>query len=352
MTRRRDSTVSDNSSIEWTDATWTPIRARNALGKWFCQKISPGCENCYASTFNRRMGGQPYAVVNPEVARALVEAGEIYLDEDALLKPLSWRKPRRVFLSSMTDVFGEWVPDEWLDEIWAMMALARRHTFQVLTKRPRRMRDYLTAFGHTFRVADAMCRLRPDFASGTGPFRDHAGPTFPLSNVWLGVSVESDAYAWRAKVLSEIPAAVRFVSAEPLLGPLPSLDFGVVERDYSAGTVLEAGWPKTTIHFLIVGGESGGPAERRLVERCARWDHVPHTELCSTCTDQRGVFSPAPNNYVPKIDAVQWVRDLRDRATAAGVAFHFKAWGGPHSKAAGRELDGRTWDEFPGGIHA
>lgn len=132
------------SDIEWTDETWTPFRAwgneREALG-WACEKVSEGCQHCYAETINRRLGtGLPYSVKAVEKS-----GGEHYLDEKALLKPLSWKKPRRIFVSSMTDIFGEWVPFEWLDRVFAVMALTPQHTYQLLTKRPERMREYVSA---------------------------------------------------------------------------------------------------------------------------------------------------------------------------------------------------------------
>ncbi len=269
--------MSDRSAIEWTDATWNPIRARGELGRHFCLKISDGCTNCYASSFTRRLGGRPYDAANSLSIAGAAEAvrrRDIYLDEQALTLPLKWKRPRRIFVASMTDLFGEWVPTGWLERIFDVMTSYNEHghTFQVLTKRPARMRTFLTNYPRW--------------------------QTAPRSRdtIWLGVTVESDAYAWRAKMLAEIPAAVRFVSAEPLLGPLPSLHLDRID-------------------WLIVGGESGGPLERRLVRSSEQ--------------------------------SLSWVRDLRDRAQAAGVAFLFKQWGGPTPKASGRLLDGRDWLEFP-----
>ncbi len=255
--------MSDRSSIEWTDASWNPIRGI-APNRHMCRKISPGCDNCYASSMNYRFGGQEYKFEGARV-------GEVRLDEKALQAPLTWKEPRRVFVCSMTDLFGEWVPGTWILRVFEVMAQAPQHQFQVLTKRPGHMRDFVT---------DLYERLWDD---------PDKSPMGPLPNVWLGTSIELDRYTWRANVLRECPAAVRFVSAEPLLGPLPSLDL-------------------TGIDWLIAGGESG----------------VGHRPC-----------------------QAEWVGDLRDRSMGAGTAFFFKQWGGRTHAAAGRMLDGRTWDDYP-----
>jgi protein gp37 len=257
--------MADKTGIQWTDATWNPVTG--------CSKVSPGCANCYAETMalTRLTGkpGYPGLPWTPENA-----AENVVLRPDRLDQPLRWRQPRRVFVNSMSDLFHEQVPDEYIGRVWLTMMKARRHTFQVLTKRPERMRDYL--IDDDWQTAR---RLGP-----AGP-----GKAWVAPNVWLGTSIENDRWTSRADHLRETPAAVRFLSAEPLLGPLPSLDL-------------------TGIDWLIVGGESGAK-------------HRP-------------------------IDP-DWVRDLRDRAVAAGVAFFFKQWGGRTPKARGRLLDGRTWDEYP-----
>lgn len=260
--------MSDNTAIEWADATWNPIRGVGA-NKWMCAKISAGCDNCYASTFNRRMGGQHYPT-QAGVVRGAAQV-ETRLHEKAFEDMRRWRKPRRVFVCSMTDLFGEWVPDEWLRRIFDAMIRyeGRQHTFLVLTKRPRRMVDW---WG---RWAVPM----------GGDWTRH---------IWLGVTVERDELAWRAneclhalKSLNAPPTT--FVSAEPLLGPLPSLDLRSVD-------------------WLITGGESG-------------------------------------QNY-RSLD-LGWVRDLRDRCQEGGVAFFHKQHGGLTPKKNGRLLDGREWSEFP-----
>lgn len=246
----RERNVSDKSGIEWTEATWNPVTG--------CSKVSPGCAHCYAETLSLRFGWstRPWTPAN--------EAENVVLHPERLDAPLRWRRPRLVFVNSMSDLFHEQVPDDFIERVFATMAAASRHTFQVLTKRPAAMASW-------FQRADSRWRRNP------------------LPNVWLGVSIENDRWVQRADILRDTPASVRFVSAEPLLGPIDGLNL-------------------SNIDWLIVGGESG-------------FGHRPIT--------------------------VGWVRDLRDRARAADVAFFFKQWGGRTPKAGGRSLDGRTWDEFP-----
>jgi protein gp37 len=261
--------VSDKSAIEWTDATWNPFRGFNE-NRWMCRKVSPGCDQCYASRLNQRFGGRAYPT-EAEVNADPAGWRGARLDEKALSQPLHWRQPRMIFVCSMTDLFGEWVPDEWIDRVFSVMALSPQHTYQVLTKRPKRMAGVIDRLGIGY-------GRHPLYAD-----------EWPLPNVWLGTSIELDRYAWRASSLRAAPAAVRFISAEPLLGPLPSLNLD-------------------GISWLITGGESGR-------------GHRPCDE--------------------------DWVRDLRDHCQSAGVAFFHKQWGGLTPKAGGRLLDGRTWDEFP-----
>ena len=241
--------MSQKSTIEWTDATWNPTTG--------CSVVSPGCANCYAETLSLRFGWskKPWTPQNA--------AENVVLHPERLNKPLSWRQPSMVFVNSMSDLFHELIPFEYVDRVFETMATADKHTYQILTKRPERMRDYM---------------LRSEDAQNE-----------PLPNVWLGTSIENDRHVFRADILRETPAAVRFISAEPLLGPLPSLDL-------------------TGIDWLIVGGESGSGAR-------------------------------AMN--------AAWVKDLRDRAVEAGTAFFFKQWGGRTPKAGGRMLDGREWSEYP-----
>lgn len=234
--------VADRSAIEWTEATWNPVTG--------CSKVSPGCAHCYAETFAERWRGVP--------CHPYEQGFDLKLWPGRLDVPLGWRRPRMIFVNSMSDLFHEDIPDEYVGRVFDVMARADWHTFQVLTKRE-----------------DRLAALAPDL------------PWPP--NVWMGVTIENRRFVHRADRLRQVPAAVRFISAEPLLGPLERLDL-------------------TDIDWLIAGGESG-PRHRRI--------------------------DPA------------WVRDLRDRCTAGGVAFFFKQWGGRTPKSGGRTLDDRTWDELP-----
>lgn len=252
--------MSDKSTIEWTEATWNPVTG--------CSKVSPGCANCYAETLSLRYG---YSKLPWTPANA---AENVVLHPERLRQPLKWRRSRLIFVNSMSDLFHELVPFDYIDRVFEIMEHSPQHTFQVLTKRPERQREYMS-----YRVKRA--------AMGN----QDLGPPFEsvLPNVWLGTSIENDRWVTRADDLRATWAAIRFLSLEPLLGPLPSLDL-------------------TGIDWAIVGGESGS-------------GHRP-------------------------IQA-EWIRDLRDRCNVAGVAFFFKQWGGHTPKAGGRILDGRTWDEMP-----
>ncbi len=235
--------MSDKSAIEWTDATWNPVTG--------CDKVSPGCKYCYAEALAKRL----QRMGNPRYANGF----ELTLHPDKLAQPLRWKRPRRIFVNSMSDLFHEAIPEEFIRRVFDVMGMAHWHIFQILTKRSAR----LAALGP---------RLR-----------------WP-PNVWQGVSVEDERYTSRIAHLRQVPAALRFLSVEPLLGPIPDL-------------------PLDGIHWVIVGGESG-----------------PHHR---------------------PIDP-EWVRQIRDHCLAAGVPFFFKQWGGLTPKAGGRELDGRFWDEMPG----
>lgn len=236
--------MADRTHIEWTDATWNPVRG--------CTKISPGCKHCYAETFAERFRG---------VAGHPFEQGfDLRLVPEKLQEPLRWREPRRVFVNSMSDLFHEDVPAEFIRRTFGVMASARRHTFQILTKRSERLLDL-----------------------------SHVLP-WPR-NVWMGVSVESARYVYRVDHLRTVPAALRFLSLEPLLGPIDDL-------------------PLDGIGWVIVGGESG---------RAAR----------------------------PM--SLAWARRIRQRCRAAGVPFFLKQLGGRRSKRGGEEaiLDGKLWRVFP-----
>lgn len=236
--------MSDRTAIEWTEATWNPITG--------CTKVSAGCDNCYAETFAERfrgVAGHPYE-----------QGFDLRLWPNRLEQPMRWRRPRMIFVNSMSDLFHERVPEDFIKAVLDVIAATPHHTYQALTKRPGRM-------------ASLLGRLQPT----------------PLSNLWMGTSIEADRFAWRADRLRDADAVVRFLSLEPLLGPLPSLS-------------LEG------IDWVITGGESG-PRHRPMDE--------------------------------------SWVTDIRDQCGARGVAFFFKQWGGRIPKAGGRTLEGRTWDEMP-----
>jgi protein gp37 len=234
------------SSIEWTDETWNPVTG--------CLKVSPGCKHCYAERFAERFRGVP---------RHPYEQGfDPSLRPNRLDQPLSWRTPRMVFVNSMSDLFGDFVPDEYLARVFQVMRSTPQHTYQVLTKRAERLRTWTS--GQKW-LATA-------------------------KHIWLGVSVENKKHGVpRIDQLRRSVAGCRFLSVEPLLEHLGKLDLGAID-------------------WVIVGGESG-PGARPM--------------------------DPA------------WVRSVRDQCVEQSVAFFFKQWGGVMKHRAGRELDGRTWDEFP-----
>lgn len=230
--------MADKSAIEWTDASWTPIRARNLkTGKigWHCEHDTTGCEFCYSEGFNKRLGTG--LAFKPGHRKDI----EIFLDEEMLLAPLRWKKPRKIFVCSMTDLFAGFVKDEWIDRVFAVMALCPQHTFQVLTKRAERMRAYCASDATLGRVLS----LTNSWLQGDGKIEVQHKPDglggIVLPNVWLGVSTERQKEAdERLPLLLQTPAAVRFISAEPLLGPI---------------TISYLEWAR--LDWVIVGGESG-----------------------------------------------------------------------------------------------
>ncbi len=342
------------TAIEWTEQTWNPVAG--------CSIVSPGCTHCYAMRQAARIERmlpslEHYKGLTKPSKAGPVWTGKVALaPEKTLLEPLRRRKPTMYFVNSMSDLFHEDVPDEWIDQIFATMALAPQHTFQVLTKRSARMREFVSRLGaahvELMRCLDsrpateaypAAIDAFPAYAGSLGHPSQHG--LWPLPNVWLGVSAERQQEAdERIPDLLKTPAAVRFVSLEPLLGPIDLVRF---VPSWDAVPLMPIDW-------VIVGGESG---------RNARPMHP------------------------------DWARSLRDQCTAAGVAFFFKQWGGwsvvfdrdrddpdwrrcPEAKtpierylnlagghgfhgervvfmrnvgkkAAGRLLDGRTWDEMP-----
>ena len=308
-----------STKIAWTDESWNPVTG--------CTPVSEGCKFCYAKRMTERFGG---------------DFSKVMLRPDRLEIPLHWRKPRRVFVCSMGDLFHEDVPDEFIDRVFAVMALAERHTFQVLTKRPKRMHRYLAA--GQFRdvlVVDTALEMQPSAELNASV------PVWPLPNVWLMVSAENRKAAdERIPLLLETPAAVRGVSLEPLLGPLGlepwlSESIGLTAlRPYYQGPGGTFQAPPTDVKpplldWVIVGGESGGPPERRLVERC---DELHERGVhCRYCLQDSG--------WRPKPECRRWVQGIRDQCQAAGVAFFLKQWG-PRA-GQGTELDGREYKEMP-----
>lgn len=238
--------MADSSSIEWTDATWNPVTG--------CTKITTGCDNCYAERFSERFRGT--------LGHPFERGFDLQLRPARLDQPMAWRRPRMIFVNSMSDLFHKDVPIEFIDRVFSTMEVANWHTYQVLTKRSPLMRDYLK--------------------------RRYAGTTAP-PHIWCGVSIEDAQGAARLRHLRAAPATIRFLSIEPLLGPVGELDL-------------------SGISWVIVGGESGPGA--------------------------RGM-SP------------DWVREVRDQCLVQRVAFFFKQWGGARPKSGGRQLDGSEWNQFP-----
>jgi protein gp37 len=306
------------TAIEWATHVWNPITG--------CDRVSPGCAHCYALELAPRL--RRFALGRQ---RKALEAGEphtpgkwlnvrdggktsgpafgLTLHPDVLDQPLRWTKPRTIFVNSMSDLFHEEVPDEYIARVFAVMASAHWHTFQVLTKRPERMHFLLTSDRFVLDVARGVT------AETLLPI------DWPLPNVWAGTSIENRRFVHRAYLLRATPAAVRFISAEPLLGPLYASDKGEIRTDYGTGREGYAYW------------EDGRPVDDE------------HAEL-----DLGGIdWLIAGGESGPKHRPIrtEWVRQLRDACATTGTAFFFKQWGGQTPKAGGRELDGRTWDQLP-----
>ncbi len=290
--------MSRTTGIEWTDATWNPIRG--------CSRVSEGCRNCYAETVaNRFCGpGSPYEGVVQIGADGKGNGkwnGQIKFVEKHLLDPLKWKKPQRIFVNSMSDLFHENVTDEMRDKIFAVMALCPQHTFQVLTKRPERMLDYAsgeTRFAQIAAFADA-------FAAKMG--WDEWIPQWPLPNVWLGVSVENQKAAdERISLLLQTLAAVRFISAEPLLGPV-NVDPWFIDRDFQCSGFIPA--ERADNPYCQCGGHESDPCH-----------HSPAGLLDWVIVG--GESGPGARPMHP-----EWARSLRDQCIAAGVPFFFKQWG-------------------------
>ena len=261
--------MADNTGIEWTDATWNPV-----VG---CSIVSPGCTNCYAMQMAARIEKmQPeshYAGTTKRVNGNAVWTGKVALAPDHILTaPLRWTKPRRIFVNSMGDLFHESVPDEWIDRVFAVMALCPQHTFQCLTKRSGRMLEYCGNIEGSYNIATAILDLLIDrkidgkITDENNPLADERGDdepelkNWPLPNVWLGVSAEDQTRAdERIPDLLTTPAAVRFVSAEPLLSAVDftSIKVGGADSLYRANALTGDGFDGQLLSWIIVGGESG-----------------------------------------------------------------------------------------------
>jgi protein gp37 len=304
--------MADKTHIEWTDSTWNVITG--------CTLVSDGCKHCYAATLAAtRLKHHPSreGLARLNAAGEAKFTGEVRFNEQWLEQPLRWRKPRMIFVCAHGDLFHESVPDEWIDRVFAVMALAPQHTFQVLTKRADRMRAYLSSHD----VGQRWAERTDEIPGGPVIFPETAisWSKDGLPNVWLGVSIENqEAADKRIPDLLATPAAVRFVSAEPLLGPVdltnlpPFLDVSAAAGIRLDALKLDGPY---SLNWVIVGGESG---------RNARPMHP------------------------------DWVRSLRDQCVAAGTKFFFKQWGefdnwGDRTgkRAAGRLLDGCEWSEVP-----
>ena len=328
--------ASGGTKIAWANDTWNPLRARHKVtGEegWACVKVSPGCANCYAKVLNktRRFGrgtGLDYTV--PDLARV-----DTYIDDWTLAQPMRWKRPRRIFVCSMTDLFGEWVTDEQLDRIFAVMALTPHHTYQVLSKRPQRMREYLRYLqGQVTLYIDRMTGEHPELYDPLMQLADEGSCWPPLPNVWLGVSVEDQAAAdERIPLLLDTPAAVRFISAEPLLGPVDlrsylgsvcsacgekadAVKWANIMSSYHDSHVVGGAPPEpccpmehgdSGLSWVIVGGESG-----------PGWRPMEH----------------------------KWVASIRDQCAAAGVAYFGKQGAGARSGIAlPSPLNEQAWPE-------
>lgn len=297
------------TAIEWTDETWNPTTG--------CDRTSPGCDNCYALTLAKRLKGMGSAKYqNDGDPRTSGPGFALTEHPDTLDAPLRWRKPRKVFVNSMSDLFHPDVTGEFIAKVFAVMALTPHHTFQVLTKRAPRMAFLLNDDEFVASVCSEILAV-PGRSSAQ---RDSAW-RWPLPNVWLGTSIETDRYSFRAEHLRRTPAAVRFISAEPLLGPLPSLDL-------------------TGIDWLIVGGESGHGARamqsawvRDLRDRC----QLPELNDAWPGDRNTAFFFKQWGEYVP----------ANQHHSTLGAGFTNESPTRVGKRAAGRLLDGQTWDEFP-----
>ncbi len=313
--------MSDKTAIEWADSTWNPVTG--------CTKVSPGCDNCYAETFSERFRGTP---------GHYFEGGfDIQFRPDKLDQPLRWKKPRRIFVNSMSDLFHNDIPDEYIAKVWAVMGLARHHTFQVLTKRHGRMQALLSSPS----FPELIAKCNPIWPEGFSL-------ALPLPNVWLGVSTEDQKWAdIRVPALLDTPAAVRFISAEPLLGPIDLRDHLPHFTDLGSPPSLD---------WVIVGGESGHNARpmhpawaTSLRDQCATAE-VPFLFKqwgewgpCAPYDQASGVYDFRHGRGI-SLDGTLCMPGERQGNAREGLAIIFRAG----KKSTGRVLDGRTWDGYPG----
>jgi protein gp37 len=304
------------TKIEWAEHSWNPIAARNRTTHkrgWYCEHTTPGCEACYSEAINRRFG------TKIDYERQNRDQVELFLDEHMLAEPLSWPTPRRVFVCSMTDLFAEFVSDAWIDRIFVVMARTPQHTFQVLTKRADRMREYIS--GAPLRWPDV---------------------PWPLANVWLGVSVEDQRRAdERIPVLLETAAALRWVSCEPLL---ERVDVQRYLRRLVVGDVPRG------LDWIVAGGETGPGARsmrpqwaRLLRDQCRAGSlpfflkHRGEWLDADEVADRAGVLRPLNYTAAEAVAAGRPIEFHSDGTTLIHVG----------RKAAGRMLDGRLWEEYP-----
>lgn len=317
--------MADHSSIEWTDATWNPITG--------CSIVSPGCTNCYAMKLagTRLKHIDSRKGLTRDTKAGPVWTGEVRLNRQWLYQPFDWKKPRRIFVCAHGDLFAENVPDEWIDKVFAIMALAPQHTFQVLTKRAKRMREYMTAARERIAI-EAMhsAPIGQEIGSVGLIFHPHNRPStyfekWPLPNVWLGVSAERQQEAdERVPELLGTPAAIRFVSAEPLLGPIDFRKYMWPVHGWWSGPY------RSYQEAKAAGGECG------LKRQALVW-------AGSTFIDWIIVGGESGPNARPMHPA--WARLIRDQCQTAGTAFFFKQWGewAPQIGA----VDGWTIDDDP-----
>lgn len=311
--------MGDRTAIEWTDATWNPL-----VG---CSKVSPGCDHCYAVGVTHRGMAPQHRGLTVVTDDGVDWNGQInQAPESVLLKPLHWQRPRRIFVNSLSDLFHPAVDDLMIAKVVAVMSLAPQHTFQVLTKRPKAMQAVLSSDEFWAKVALERRHVAPTRAA----LDQHALLIRPLANVWWGVSIESNRYAFRADHLRDTPAAVRWVSAEPLLGPLDQLDL-------------------TGIDWVVAGGESGPGARpmhpdwvRDLRDRCAVGVE------CATCRGQ-GLIEAPLRGWVPEVLRMPTAHRGSLRGTGRQpVAFHFKQAGSVLAAEWGMsDRKGGSIDEMP-----